>query len=165
MSHRHGLQVLVPLGGMPYATSWTESDRTAFAEAVGLHGHTQGECAERLRVLGATSADQSSVSKWATGRIQRPSASITAAIRKYIDESPGDGMSRVLTVPSQAKVGRGEDDVFDESVRELTNEPLLGPRQAALVDAIIERLRSGSPMSEADNDARIAAARLLRLDT
>ena len=48
-------------------------------------------------------------------------------------------------------------------VRGFTDEPLLGPRQGALVDAATIRLRDGSPMSSEDGAAFIALMRVLGL--
>ncbi|MFV0317695.1 MAG: hypothetical protein ACK5O2_12140, partial [Microthrixaceae bacterium] len=72
---------------MSAVTAWDETVRELFELAIAAHDHTQTDCAARLRELGATSADQSSVSKWLSGGIRTPSSRIRAAIQRYIDEA------------------------------------------------------------------------------
>lgn len=43
-------------------------------------------------------------------------------------------------------------DGFEGAITEITGTPPLGPRQAELVDALTERIRSGPPMSPADGE-------------
>lgn len=49
----------------------------------------------------------------------------------------------------QSSGGYDSDD-FDRLVQHTTGEPLLGPRQGALIDALTQRLGSGGPMNEHD---------------
>ena len=41
-------------------------------------------------------------------------------------------------------------DPLDRLAHEMTGEPILGPRQAALVDAYIARLHAGYPLTQPD---------------
>lgn len=142
------------MGTMPSTDGVGQSLRRARR----LHDHTQGACAEDLRRRGCI-ADQSAVSKWERGR--QPRGTSAAYIREYINEvnggvPPGDTSALVAA-------DLDLDSPFDAVVRQATDEPLLGPRQAEFVDAITERLRSGPPMTEADNAARAEQARILGL--
>ncbi|MFN8049918.1 MAG: hypothetical protein U0Q22_00585 [Acidimicrobiales bacterium] len=136
------------LGAQP----WRDDDRRRFRAAQAALGHTQAECAEQLRALGAPSADQSSVSKWATGRIARPSPAIVNALHQYIALAPAGGGASTSRGSRAAHMQSDglEADGFEDMVRGITDEPLLGPRQGDLVDALIERMRSGIPLSEPD---------------
>jgi hypothetical protein len=58
---------------------------------------------------------------------------------------------------------RGDEPVLAEMERTLSGEPLLGPRQAALVDAVVHRLATGCPMSQADQTAFCWCAKALGL--
>lgn len=52
---------------------------------------------------------------------------------------------------------------IDHAIEQLCGEPLLGPRQAALIDAYTARLTSGFPLHPADLTAFFACAQILRL--
>ncbi|HZT64149.1 MAG TPA: hypothetical protein VFA11_00005 [Acidimicrobiales bacterium] len=52
---------------------------------------------------------------------------------------------------------------FDNVVRRLTDEPLLGPRQGALVDAAIGRLSEGPALSDHDHAMLTEIMRILGL--
>jgi hypothetical protein len=81
----------------------------------------------------------------------------------------GDGQEAVRHREATRSEARHEDppesdtDDFEATVRDVTNEPLLGPRQAAFVDALIERLRTGPPMSDAEATTQEQLASLLGL--
>jgi hypothetical protein len=92
-----------------------------------------------------------------TGRTVAPRSRALLAIQIYIDEA---GIAPDDSAPAEQT---SDEDGFMEAVRGLTDEPLLGPRQAAFVDAQIARLASGSPMSEADDAARRSLVQILNL--
>jgi hypothetical protein len=84
------------------------------------------------------------------------------AIRRYIDEVAD--IADVAQERSRSGPVASRPDAFDLAMREVTQEPLLGPRQAAFVDALIERIRSGSAMTDVDNQARVDLMRVLGLE-
>jgi hypothetical protein len=100
------------------------------------------------------------MSRYISGKQAMP-LDILQAVSKYIN---------VFDVPPRADPAEqprdreGAGPGFAGLVRQLTDEPLLGPRQAAVVDAVTERLRNGSPMSADDGAALTALMRLLGLD-
>lgn len=142
---------------MQVMSTWGPGDRMRFRTAMAIHGQTQATCASRLVELGAPSADQGAVSRWMTGRTVAPRSRALLAIQIYIDEA---GIAPDDSAPAEQT---SDEDGFMEAVRGLTDEPLLGPRQAAFVDAQIARLASGSPMSEADDAARRSLVQILNL--
>jgi hypothetical protein len=125
--------------------SWDQADRDRFIQAMVAWGDTQTRCAARLRDGGLRSATQTAVSRWANGRIKRPHPKTLAALYDYIDTAP---VSHDSSGPSTSE-GEPEGE-FDATVRDLTKEPLLGPRQAALVDGMTERLHRGPSLSVSD---------------
>lgn len=95
-------------------------------------GHNQADCAEVLRErFGLASASQPNVSRWLRGT--RPAKKARAAILRYCEEFSPD---------PEVDVAVAKDDVaaFEELQRQVAGEALLGPRQAALVDGLLERL-------------------------
>lgn len=62
----------------------------------------------------------------------------------------------------QPSDGRGHED-FDRIARAETGEPLLGPRQGALIDSLTHRLSSDVPLSEHDLIAAAFLGRVLNL--
>lgn len=137
--------------------TWSDADRSALRRARERHGHSQQQCAQLLRQLGCSGASQTAVSRWETGRIERPRRPHVSVIRQYVEALPEDH-------ERGARSGEPDTAAFEATVRDFTAEPLLGPRQAAFVDGLVERLRAGPPMSEADDAARMHVARLLSLD-
>lgn len=135
---------------------WRQSDRDGLEWAMGVLGHSQRECAEALHELGATGATQTSVSKWVSGKIAKPQSKTVAAVRAYI----ADAQAKVA---QDAATAEADSDTFAEAVRGITSEPLLGPRQANFVDGLIERLRSGNPMTPEDEATSEALQRILGL--
>lgn len=141
----------------------TLADRLAAARAAA--GHTQAECADLLTSrFGAPVRSQASISRYVSGKQQMP-IDMARAVSQYImifepDEAAGANDARA------GSDGREEMPAqqFAGIVRRLTDEPLLGPRQGALVDAMIGRLRGGPPLSEQDAAALTAAMRILALD-
>lgn len=96
-------------------------------------GHDQPECAEVLRTTyGLASSSQPNVSRWLRGT--RPKKEARAALARYCEDFTGRS-------PEVAPVGRDDAAAFEDLQRQVAGEALLGPRQAALVDAAIERLR------------------------
>jgi transcriptional regulator with XRE-family HTH domain len=141
------------------AAVWGLPDRQRLRAARGLHGHSQAACASRLRELGSGKADQTAVSRWERGHTGLPRPAALVAIRRYIDEV-------VERLPAEAPRAIGSEqphEMFDSAVRDVTKEPLLGPRQADFVDAMIERLRSGPEMSDGDDRVRVDLMRILGL--
>lgn len=120
---------------MCIASPGTVTDIAALlARAMADAGHDQPECAEVLRTTyGLASASQPNVSRWLRGT--RPNKEARAALMRYCE----DFASRSPEVES---VGRDETAAFEELQRQVAGEALLGPRQAALVDTMIERLRA-----------------------
>lgn len=139
---------------------WTNQDRNALDWAMGVHGHSQGECADALREMGATGATQTSVSKWISGKIAKPRSSTVAAVRAYVAQAQASSPAGPEGQPT------ADDQAFAQTVSGLrsSREPVLGPRQADLVDALIARLRSGSPMSAEDEATSSALLRFLGIE-
>lgn len=96
--------------------------------------HNQPECAEVLRTrYGLASASQPNVSRWLRGT--RPNKEARAALTLYCEDFN-------LRPPEVAPVARDDATAFEDLQRQVAGEALLGPRQAALIDAVIERLRA-----------------------
>lgn len=147
------------IAGMESMGAWRQEDRDALEWALGVLGDSQRECADALHELGAPGATQTSVSKWISGVIKKPRPKTIAAVRAYVD------LARTASPGSGTNAGAADnDEAFEETVRGITSEPLLGPRQADLVDALIARLRSGSAMTPADEAASSALQRFLGLE-
>jgi len=72
------------------------------------------------------------------------------AISDYIGMFDPNDQSEKADLSQEAPTEDGPAPDFAGMVLRLTDEPLLGPRQGALVDALIDRLRSGSPLSGED---------------
>lgn len=140
----------------------TLTDRLAAARIAA--GHTQAECAALLTSrFDAPLRSQASMSRYLSGK-QRIPLDIADAVSKYINvfdtgethEAGGEHDDRGgAEVPAERFAG---------IVRRLTDEPLLGPRQGALVDAMIGRLRDGPPFSAEDAAAITATMRILGLE-
>jgi hypothetical protein len=120
-----------------------------------------------VRVLttefGAPTRSQASMSRYLSGK-QRMPVDLLPAVTEYIrifgnpesvgGDSHGD---RPGAVGDDSPVG------FDSFVQRLTDEPLLGPRQGAVVDAFVGRLREGPPLSDQDHAALTDIMRILGL--
>jgi hypothetical protein len=111
-----------------------------FNNALIASGESQRLCAEALRAHGLRGASQASVSRWRRG-LARPRPSAQAAIDRYCEDHE-------VAEP-------GPDDVrtIADLEWQLTQERPLGPRQAALVDAIIARI-SAPPQALGAHDWR-----------
>jgi hypothetical protein len=111
--------------------------------------------------LGAPPRSQASISRYLSGKQAVPVDTLHA-ISEYINtfepESADDASSG-----GGADADKEPVSDFAGMVRRLTDEPLLGPRQAALVDALIERLRSGPPLSADDSSVVAPLMRMLGL--
>lgn len=114
-------------------------DREALQEAMDRHGHNQRQCAEYLARLGLK-ATQSQVSNWLSGAT-KPRRSTLTKLQEYAAEAGVDMPGR----------GVGE-HAFGYAVDEalLAGTPGAEPRQPALLDALIERLRTGPALSPDD---------------
>jgi transcriptional regulator with XRE-family HTH domain len=140
--------------------SQTLADRLASARIAA--GHTQLECAELLTSrFGEPDRSQASLSRYLSGKQEMP-IDVVRAVSEYIsifdpDEPSGIGDTAaddVADKPAQEFAGL---------VRRLTDEPLLGPRQGALVDTAMSRLRDGPPFSSEDRAVLESLMRILGL--
>jgi hypothetical protein len=106
---------------------------------------------------------QASMSRYLGGKQEMP-VDLANAVSEYISifdpDEPGAADDGDATEGAAEEPARE----FDGLVRGLTDEPLLGPRQGALVDALTTRLREGPPMSSDDTAALTAGMRILGLD-
>ena len=102
-------------------------------------------------------ASQASVSHWEKGIHQPNPASIAKIIEYSTVVSPPAPLS------DAEKENKAAEANFEGIVRDITAEPLLGEIQAALVQALIERLRTGPPMSAEDAAASRWLSDLLHL--
>ena len=117
---------------------------------------TQAECAAALTDLAGRTISQSSVSQLENHKVHRPADAFSAAVASYCQRAEG--------ALSPAGTQRGSDrDAFDSLVRVIADEPLLGPRQEALVRALTDRLAGGPPLSRNDVEAMLALAAVLGL--
>ena len=137
---------------------WGEPDRQRLREARLANKHSQPACAEALRALGCTGAGQGAVSRWETARIENPRTETVMILRKYTLDALGE----VADASALAKIA-SEEEEFEGVMSRFTNEPLLGPRQGAFVDAQIERYRTGPPLSKGDRVVRADLMSLLGL--
>lgn len=139
-------------------SGWAEDDTRAFAAAVNAAGHSQSEVAASLHEeFGLTTAPpQPTVHRWLTGSAPR-SAAHRGAIRRYTQRY---GPIRT----SDTTDSTTDPDAWDDRVAELSGEPLLGPRQGELVDAMTRRLGDGQPISEFDRAVFSDLVRILNLD-
>jgi hypothetical protein len=140
---------------------WATDDPDHLAHARELHAHSQEACAERLRELGSPGATQTSVSRWERRKI-KPRQANAASIRRYIREAEDEAADANHHDEVVLRLAN-DDGTFQAAVREITDEPLLGPLQTDFVAAQIERLRTGPAMSQADDVARRDLMAVLRL--
>jgi transcriptional regulator with XRE-family HTH domain len=154
---------------------WSDEHRQRLRRARRAAGHTQAECASLLRELGAEQASQAAVSEWETGRTSRPSATAYGAIRNYWEgvesqtgtTAPGRQAQSLDAVDGSLAASAGglndTDGTFGTLARSITLEPLLSPRQALMVDALIGRIGSGKPLSDTDLQASRLVMQVLGL--
>ncbi len=141
---------------MSGGTRWDRDAGRSLRAARSLAGHTQSQCAEALRSAGAPSGSQAAVSEWERGS-SAPSAAAQEAVRHYMRQYHTAAGATAPEVPN------GRADAFDGIAGRIAGEPLLGPRQAALVDALTARLRSGPAMSDADERTAASLVAVLGL--
>ena len=146
---------------------WDETHGARLRRARTRRGQTQSECANELRALGASNASQPTVSQWENGNIVQPTLANLTALFAYIGRQSSPGSFR------QENTSGGKDDidqgvpatdsaaVFADMTRRISGEPLLSHRQAALVDAYIQRLNEGPALSDADLRALELVASIL----
>jgi hypothetical protein len=118
--------------------------------------HTQAECAAELTDLIGRQISQSRVSQLENGNIHRPADDLMEAVETYcrrVDSQPEVGL----------KPSGSDNEAFDSLVRVIVDEPLLGPRQEALVRAVTARFASGPALSRSDLEALVAVASVLGL--
>jgi hypothetical protein len=100
------------------------------------------------------------VSNWERGTVPRDEA-IVQAIDQYCallgDDSAADGSIPLGDLDAE------NGGAFDDIVANLTGARPLSDRQSLFVEAMIERLRSGPPLSEEDGRARDHLAMVLGL--
>lgn len=139
-------------------SGWGEDDTQAFRAAVNAAGHSEREVAASLHeAFGLTTAPpQPTVHRWLTGSVPR-SAARRRAIRRY---SQHYAPIRIGDTADSAP----DPDAWNDRVAELSGEPLLGPRQGELIDAMTRRLGEGEPISEFDRAVFSDLIRILNLD-
>lgn len=139
---------------------WTDEDAARLRAVRAYLGHSQVQCADALRALGAT-VGQGAISGWETTKhVPHPDA--IAAIARYCERVvlPGTG-------PAAAGPGASDGDgrrQFDSVIGSITGERLLSDRQAAAIDGLIKRIANGPPLSKRDGPAVQAMLKLLALD-
>lgn len=121
--------------------------------------HSQTECGAEIGRLGGTRVTQSTVYSWEKSRTTPGTANLGAALAYCHAELPlpADRMTDDLPPTSRNHPGV---DIVDCLVHPLTGERELSPRQAALVDRIID---GAGTFSEVDSKLLAAAARVLGL--
>ena len=103
--------------------------------------------------------DQGGVSRYENGR--KPRDESARILLHYIEGVE----SRVVSDPTGEESLTDTPSTFDQLVRGATDEPLLGPRQGDLVDAMIRRLgTSKGSMNEWDYKTFADLRSILRLD-
>lgn len=118
----------------------------------------QERCAAELRGMGMK-VDQGGVSRYENGR--KPRDESARILLHYIEGVE----SRVVSDPTGEESLTDTPSTFDQLVRGATDEPLLGPRQGDLVDAMIRRLgTSKGSMNEWDYKTFADLRSILRLD-
>jgi len=127
---------------------WDDAARSRLVATRRALGHAQGDLVEELQKFGAPATTQPTISAWETGRTRRPPEEFIAAIATYCQQVPEHG--RPGGGPASGSTGQ---DDFDDVMRGVTEEPLLGEHQRALVEAMTERLRHGPPLSSEDAEA------------
>jgi transcriptional regulator with XRE-family HTH domain len=138
---------------------WTRADGDRLATARRQNGHSQTECAEALRRLGATVGTQASVSNWETARTGPSDSATLTAIDMYCADV--DGADPPLPETTTADPASS----FPKLVENLLGSPPLSDRQARFIDSLIDRLASGSPLSPEDGVAIRLVSRALGLNT
>lgn len=138
---------------------WGPYDTHELRKAVAAAGHTQEAFARALKAFGlASQPSQPTVSRWLRGG-STPTPQVRPALRKYRDAYlPGVGDQ-----VSDSVAADGPKERWNEVLRDLSGEPMLGPRQAEYVDSITARIAKGPPMSAADAEALRIAAQVLGL--
>jgi hypothetical protein len=102
------------------------------------------------------------MSRYLSGKQAMP-PDVARAVVDYVDEFDPIGPSDVIEGAQTLPMAASSASEFAGLVRGLTDEPLLGPRQGALVDALIGRLAGGTPLSSEDSLAVTALMRVLGL--
>lgn len=139
----------------------TIADRLAAARDVA--GHTQAQCVALLTSrFGAPARTQASMSRYLSGKQSMP-VDIQQAVSEYINIFDPDEPADAGATAGGGPVEEEPAPDFAGLVRRLTDEPLLGPRQGALVDTAIGRLRDGPPFSTEDQAVLDALMRILGL--
>lgn len=110
------------------------------------HGHSQERLVEILESMEAPHRSQASMSRYLAG-LQSVPPEVRSGFSRYLDTFPAPSFPGTTPTPDGPVA---DDQDFEGSVRGLSGEPLLGPRQAALVDSAIARLAQGPPMSDDD---------------
>jgi hypothetical protein len=124
-------------------------------------GADQEECAQHLRSeFGLGSATEPQLSRWESGRIQRPKC--VEELRAFIETQLPGALGTAEADP-RSSAEQEADAPFQRLMEQLADEPLLGPLQAEFVSAISTRLRSGPRMSSEDRATYLDQARILRL--
>ena len=150
-------------------------------------GHTATDLADFLSVSHGVTCGQSTVSRWLSGQIAHPRcapqlhAYIEAfapppeASRSHRDASIHDPQTPTSAAPprplrgsegSNEPTASANDHLateFGALAGRAADEPLIGPAQSELVEALNRRLASGPPLSEWDFRAYALQAQVLRL--
>jgi transcriptional regulator with XRE-family HTH domain len=132
--------------------SWNERARGRLVAARRVLGHSQSDLALRLQELGAPALTQPTISAWESGRTHKPGPEYLDAIGRYCEEA---------AVPEEEVEART--DELEGVWRSITEEPLLGEMQRAVVEALTARLAAGPPLTPEDLQAAEWLQRTLRL--
>jgi transcriptional regulator with XRE-family HTH domain len=129
---------------------WGRADARRLRSAREVAGHTQKELAMALvHEFGLHSAPaQGTVSRWLRGDMT-PRPDQRAALQRYV-EAHGPTDDGPSSWPDLAAIA--------------SDEPLLGPRQGEFVNALIQRIGAGPPMTQEDIQVVTALAHQLGLN-
>lgn len=126
-------------------------------------GHSQEACASELSRLGGGTITQPLLSAWESGKSATVPEDAAHAIESYINCELRLGIEPpTLDKDSMNSADPAEAD-FPSLVLSISGEPLLSPRQGALVDGLVFRLSHGPPMSVEDRLTALALAKILGL--
>lgn len=138
--------------------AWPSDGHKRLRSTRAARRHSQADTLAWIRDHQGITPTQPQYSTWESGR-RKPQGHNRWALLAYLQEfSPTieEGVEITVDNPLEATS-------FEASVRELTDEPLLGPLQHQLLEAAIERHRIGPPLSPSDHLVWRDMAAALRL--